>query len=366
MLKFLIKKKIILLILAVQFPLETVSARECLLPANESRDINLDGSCIYNEQITISQSNIKLNCNGATINGANSDAMVGVLLTSRNTGLRNVSIENCKIINFKNNGIRISSGVPIYKLSNSKSNNYINAPSNIVISNVQIVNTGRVGLYIDSYVTKLLFRDSLIKNSGMSGVYLEQATRNNIIKNNKIINNGGARSGVASREGISVDSSAYNKIIDNYFEGNAAGGIFLYKNCGEKIHSGKSEIRWQHSDNNEIINNVFKNEPVGVWIASRQSRNLQKWDCGDSPMDNDGVYYQDYANSNIIKNNTFCKSKIGVLIEGDNNIVENNTSDMDIDDFLKIPITKRGELLNLPPVGNVSKNNVVRACESKF
>ena len=363
---FLIKKKVILLIVAVLFPIKMVGAKDCLLPANKNGNIDLDGSCIYNDQVIISQSDIKLNCNGATIDGENSAGSIGVLLTSKKTELKNVRIENCKIINFKGNGIRITSGLPINKLSDSKSNNYNNAPSEITISNVQIINTGKVGVYIDSYVTKSLLTDSLIKNSGMSGVYLEQATRNNVIKNNKIINNGGARTGLASREGISVDSSAYNEITDNYFKDNAAGGIFLYKNCGEKIHSGKSKIRWQHSDNNNIVNNVFVNEPVGVWIASRQSRNLQKWDCGDSPMDSDGKYYQDYANNNIIKNNKFCKSNIGVLIEGDNNIVENNTSDRDIADLVKIPTTKRGELLNLPPVGNVNKNNVVRSCESIF
>ena len=35
------------------------------------------------------------------------------------------------------------------------------------------------------------------------------------------------------REGISVDGSYDNTIVGNVFAGNSAGGLFLYKNCGE-------------------------------------------------------------------------------------------------------------------------------------
>lgn len=38
------------------------------------------------------------------------------------------------------------------------------------------------------------------------------------------------------------------------------------------------------SDENIVRHNVFVGERVGVWLASRQSKDLSKWDCGDPPL----------------------------------------------------------------------------------
>jgi len=83
-------------------------------------------------------------------------------------------------------------------------------------------------------------------------------------------------------------------------------------------------IRWQHSDYNVIRNNTFVNEPVGIWLASRQNRDLSGFDCGDKPRDSSGKYFNDYADNNVVEGNKFEKIKNNIQNEGDDNIIKSH------------------------------------------
>lgn len=293
----------------------------CKLPAKNalSGQIELDGSCTYTQTVRLSQSNTNLNCNGATLEGGGT-LPIGIIIGGTKKKIENVTVENCQIKNFKNRGISITSGLRIKDFSADRDENYKLAPSHIVIDRVAVLNSGRVGVYFDSYVTDSTLKNSTVKGSGKPGVYLEQATQRLSILNNTIQGNG--RDG--RREGLAVDSSAHNVIDGNRFIGNAGGGVLIYKNCGENYQSGNSAIRWQSSDFNFIKNNTFIDEPVGVWIASRQSKDLSKWGCGDAAVDPAGKHYMDHANNNVVDSNEFCNTKTAVRIEGDNNQVMRN------------------------------------------
>ncbi len=179
--------------------------------------------------------------------------------------------------------------------------------------------SGRVGIYFDDYVTHSTLSHSIVRDSYMSGIYLEHSSRNNKVVDNQIIDNGHERFGKGKREGLAVDSSAYNLIEGNRFESNGAGGVFLYKNCGEHFSTGKSVIRWQHSDYNVIRNNTFVNEPVGIWLASRQNRDLSGFDCGDKPREGSLKFYPDYADNNVVEGNHFFGGKVMVRNDGQGN-----------------------------------------------
>jgi parallel beta-helix repeat protein len=340
----------------------TANQPTCHVPdaANLQGNVRLQANCVYPQSLVISHSNTHLDCQGATLDGDNRRAF-GVVVNSKGQPLENVSVKNCKIRDFTHSGIRITSDIPANQLSSDHQENYRRTPTKVLIDHVDVQDSGRVGIYFDAYVTDSTIKNSAISESVGSGIYLEQASKGNKIINNKIINNGNTDKS-PKREGIAIDSSAYNKIISNSLSGNGLGGIFLYKNCGEKIHSGKSTIRWQHSDYNEITGNNFSNENVGVWIASRQSKNLLLWDCGDKSIDKEGHYYEDFSNNNLFDGNVFCNTDTPIIVEGDNNKIVGNFFDSLNPKQIILPITKREIFLGKKTIGNIVAKSELTIC----
>lgn len=322
----------------------------CALPKIKGI-VNLNKNCIYQGPLIITEDNVVLNCEGAMFNGENKRG-TGIIINAEGKGAKNIKIHNCRITNYTYNGIRIASGTAANKLNENHEINYKNSVQNVLIDNVEVSNIERVGIYLEAYVTNITIKNSTINKSGGVGIYLDQASRNNKIISNKLMGNG-ILDPRHAREAIAVDSSANNIIQDNTFQGNGLGSIFLYKNCGEKFSSGKSVLRWQHSDNNIINENIFLNEKVGIWISSRQSYDLKNWDCGDKPMDSIGRYYEDFSNNNKIEKNKFCKIPTPIRVEGDNNKIINNFFDEKNAVEVEIPTSMREKLLGKKAVGNV-------------
>ena len=122
---------------------------------------------------------------------------------------------------------------------------------------------------------------------GSSGIYLEAGSADNVVTSNSIRDNGFRENGPGGsiftfagarfrfwgigREGISIDGSRRNLVAGNSFEGNSAGGIFLYTNCGEYVNSRPE--RWFQrrygADDNMIVANRFEGGVNGVWVGSR-------------------------------------------------------------------------------------------------
>ncbi|NIA87086.1 right-handed parallel beta-helix repeat-containing protein [Rahnella aceris] len=295
----------------------SMHSHECELPEVRG-NTTLSPHCVYKEAVIITSSNTTLDCRGAVLEGDN-ERPFGILINSKGKPLSDVTVRNCKVRHFTRSGIRITSDIAANKLSPNHEENYRRTPTRITLENVEVSGSGRVGIYFDDYVTHSTLSHSIVRDSYMSGIYLEHSSRNNKIVGNQIINNGHERFGKGKREGLAVDSSAYNLIEGNRFESNGAGGVFLYKNCGEHFSTGKSVIRWQHSDYNVIRNNTFVNEPVGIWLASRQNRDLSGFDCGDKPREGSLKFYPDYADNNVVGQNQFLKVKNLVINDGKHN-----------------------------------------------
>jgi len=87
------------------------------------------------------------------------------------------------------------------------------------------------------------------------------------------------------REGIAVDGSRDNRISNNWIAENSAGGVFLYTNCGEYVHSDPTN--WvEHrfgADDNTITGNLIAGGRAGVWVGSRMAENVYPMDCSDVP-----------------------------------------------------------------------------------
>ena len=295
----------------------SMHSHECELPEVRG-NTTLSPHCVYKEAVIITSSNTTLDCRGAVLEGDN-ERPFGIMINSKGKPLSDVTVRNCKVRHFTRSGIRITSDIAANKLSPNHEKNYRRTPTRITLENVEVTGSGRVGIYFDDYVTHSTLSHSIVRDSYMSGIYLEHSSRNNKVVDNQIIDNGHERFGKGKREGLAVDSSAYNLIEGNRFESNGAGGVFLYKNCGEHFSTGKSVIRWQHSDYNIIRNNTFVNEPVGIWLASRQNRDLSGFDCGDKPREGSLKFYPDYADNNVVGQNQFLKVKNLVINDGKHN-----------------------------------------------
>ncbi|MCK5897338.1 MAG: right-handed parallel beta-helix repeat-containing protein, partial [Cocleimonas sp.] len=194
----------------------------------------------------------------------------------------------------------------------------------------------KAGIFVQRYITDLVINKSTITDSGDMGVYLESGSQKTTISNSTFSKNGETTYSIEDRkrtprarkrEAIAVDSSAYNTIRNNKFINNAGGAIFMYKNCYENSTKTSELPRYQGSNFNLIEDNLFSDERKGVWIASRQSRDLENFNCGDAALlitDKDEKYYEDFAKNNRIINNRFESNEKAVIVEDDNNTVSNN------------------------------------------
>lgn len=325
-------------------------------------DTKLKRGCTYHQSIVISSSNSSLDCDGATLDGKGK-LKYGIQVVSGGKELKNVKIENCKVKDFTINGVMVGSGIPDFKRSKNRQENYKTSPTEVDINNVDVDGSGNVGVYLYSYVANVTLRNSVVRGSKSSGIYLEQSSQSNKIINNIVRDNGvwdGPRTG--QREGLSVDSSAKNLIQGNTFLNNSAGGIFLYKNCGENFSKGMAVLRWQSSNDNVIRNNKFIDEKVGIWVASRQGSDLSHRDCGDPSLDDSRKYYQDYANNNLVEGNKFCRNGQYVRIGGNNNVVRNNKADVDPERLVVEPLNMTTRLTGVPPQGNIIEGNGYEVC----
>jgi parallel beta-helix repeat protein len=272
-------------------------AVECVLEStNLSGPVELDPQCVYRKSVVIQESNTTLDCRGARIEG---DKFRSITIKG---DIDNVVVRDCYMIS--EGGILVSP--PPRQEGESDEEWRARSPTGVHIENVHIKGTIGTGIFIGPAVVGVTFEKSIVEDAGSAGIYLEYATQHNVIRDNLVRNNGYRaggdelpRTGWARREGIAVDASAFNLIENNTVESNAFGGVFLYKNCWEYHTDADQEQRHQHAHSNVIRGNHFRDQDFGVWVASRQARDMGAWLCGDdTPYDNpfvlDEVFHENY------------------------------------------------------------------------
>ncbi|WP_312782941.1 right-handed parallel beta-helix repeat-containing protein [Brevundimonas sp.] len=170
------------------------------------------------------------------------------------------------------------------------------APSHVELERVTIVGTGSIPLYVGPGVTRLsLTNSTLTGRSDATALYLDAESADNRIENNSIA--------VATRrEAVAVDGSARNRIMGNRLTLAGRGGVFLYRNCGER-----GVIRHQTPSDNQITDNVFSGaawlRPQLVVVGSREGRRSycgadRGYPWGSSADDGDR------ATGNVVARNT--------------------------------------------------------------
>jgi len=276
-----------------------------------------------------------------------------------------VTIKNCIVDGARNEGIFVRPPINAQEMANLPiEERFKISPRSIRIINSTSVNSGTAGIYVGNYAQDTLIENSMIKNSGSVGIYLDASSVRSTVNGSTISNNGygdplGRREKKGRREGVAIDSSAYNTLTNNVFESNAIGGVYIYKNCWERHNDPMQVKRWQSASYNVMRSNHF-NEKIAVWIASRQAKNLKNMNCGDPPLA--PGYFRDYADHNTVELNVFEGGEIGVNIQDDFAVVKGNRFDGQLNACVILGSSLRDELLKLPIVNTVLADN---SCQTK-
>ena len=339
-------------------------------------DAHLDPSCTYTKGLEITASDVTLDCQGAVIESAPDAGGRGILLTTPvDVPLANVTVRNCIVGGFLNTMRVTRAGFKTLTPDNA----YDNTTSNILIENVALHDSRGVGLFVDGYTSDVTMRDLTVTRAGSSGIYLEAGSRQNLVERVVFTGNGIRENGPdgqtlqlggetyrwwgTGREGLSIDGSRDNVVRNNTFVDNMAGGIFLYKNCGEFVNDEPAQhwSRWTPASGNLIEANTFTHEDNGVWVASRAAENQLFMDCSDTPYVSDAItrIYRDPATDNTVRNNAFTDVTYGVRVEDDRTVVEGNvfTSDVGAHMAVLVGTLYRTEVLGEPVAGAVVRNN---------
>lgn len=323
-------------------------------------ETKLAPNCVYSATAVIRQGNTTLDCQGSIIDPGDLPGYA-VLVDSEGKSMSNVTIRNCHIRNANAIGIVVGWRAPDKAKAEqaTREEMYQRHPRNVTIANTIVENSDGAGIYIDDYVSQVTVSHvSLLRNKSM-GMYLEHSSRETTIEHSLFEENSVGK----KREGLAIDSSASNVVRRNVFRGNKSGGVFLYKNCFEHAATDSKQVRrWQGADDNIIEHNLFENEPVGVWIASRQSIDLKKLGCGDPYYGE--RYVLDAAQRNVVTRNRFTNVGRGVVVEDDNNTVTGNYFDQITEVCVQVGSKPRAEILHRPVGGVTVEDNACHLKES--
>jgi hypothetical protein len=289
--------------------------------------IELKPSDLVRKEIWISgaeASGVRLNCNGATLGGGfvqgqRTDRVLTIASigeSAHKSRPENIQILQCNIVGkvfvrgWNHDELRRSARHAGHTLRAQEA-----APKNILIDRTVITTSTETPLYVGAGVTHLTISRSKITGESKHGpaIYLDQESGFNRILDNyiavategkKICFLGQCIKYAPGREQIAVDGSADNLISGNHFGGLNHGGIYLYRNCGER-----GVIRHQAPQRNVISNNRFfyrhyTGSNPAIWLGSR---NGGKGYCdqdagfpfGSSANDNDEAFF------NEVKENRF-------------------------------------------------------------
>lgn len=248
-------------------------------------------------------SSITFDCNGAHIvrqSGNGDNVKIRSILRNgqwqrpQNLTLRNCNIQGAlRISGMDDDTLRSVSRRPDATRSIQAA-----APAHVTLDKVNITGSRRIPLYLRPGATYITIKNSHIGGqSDGPAVYFDMESVRNVFEHNTV-------EVLTKREQLALDGSAHNTIRHNRFLSPHKGGIFLYRNCGER-----GVIRHQTPSFNTISGNYFANKQAGayrpiIWVASRNG--------GKSYCGHDAGYAlgssaddRDFAESNRITGNRF-------------------------------------------------------------
>ena len=268
---------------------QLIGCSQAAAPVVVTVSSHLDPSCTYAGGISIVASDVVLDCQGALVQGTSGRGIE--ITTPADVSMSGDVVKNCRVDGFLNSIRATRDGFR----SLAEGHEYDHRLSDVTIEDSELSNSVGVGAYVDGYVNDVTLRRLRITGAGSTGIYLEAGSRHNTVADNVIHDNGFKEAGPTGqlevigglqfrywgtgREGLAIDGSYQNHVVGNSFEGNSAGGIFLYTNCGEYVTSNPA--RWfqrrTHADDNLVEQNTFTGGTHGVWVGARMGENTYPW-----------------------------------------------------------------------------------------
>ena len=250
----------------------------------------------FEATMVIMESRTSVSCEGSRFVGVTpvgGRLRDGVVLHARRP-LSDYSIAGCRFERFARHGVNFDSNATA-----------ATAPSGANVLDCEVVENEGVGVFVGPWASGSVVRGNSIRENGL-GIYLERESHHSIVESNEVRNNGTARGDRVSREGIAIDASHHNVIVNNVFETNDRAHISLYKNCGEVSPVGTVGIRRLASaSDNYIGHNHFIGGDVQLRVAARQGH-VQRCSASWYYVDEDGrTRYRDFAPNTMIDGNQF-------------------------------------------------------------
>ncbi|SKA78350.1 Right handed beta helix region [Thiothrix eikelboomii] len=293
--------------------------------------------------------NVSLDLNGSTLVSDKLMDAIRFTTTDPQRPSRNLSVKNGRIKGY---------GTALYvhrHLSPSDLQNLVRNPQgyypyiqqtatrNVMIDNLQFLNPRGTAVYVWVGNSKVTLKNSKITAAQGPAVYLDTGSFANVIVDNVITHSGfldpqgKPKQGRGLREAIAIDGSYNNRIARNTLTANARGGVHLYANCGEKVHSDPNYVpRIFEAKGNLIRNNRIQNNGAGgaVEIGKRVDWNLEDWDCA-KPVYASFLtfkYYWDNSGHNRVEAN---RGNGVINVRTDNNTLVANAQTVEVDSLVR-------------------------------
>ncbi|WP_141239769.1 right-handed parallel beta-helix repeat-containing protein [Candidatus Dactylopiibacterium carminicum] len=280
------------------------------------------------------------------------------MIDSRGEPLAGVTVRNCSFRRFARHGVLIHWGLANdRKLARypEREERWRRAPQDILLENLRVEQNAVMGIVIDDYVQRVtMARVSVIDNPGW-GLYWDHDSRGHLLIHSEVCRNG--HGSAFGKPGLSIDASSDNRVIDTAFEDNGRSAIELYRNCWEFAATNPRSVpREEGANRNQILGNRFIDEKVGVWIASRQSQDVSRMQCG-RPAYHEGRYVEDEARDNVVARNRFERLRgRGIVVEDDANSVIGNRFEHG-EGAISVGTPIRARVLHRPVVGTLLRDN---------
>ncbi len=276
-------------------------------------------------------SGVQIDCNGARLTGGRTHSRKSsVEIRSRppsgdrtdlsqwrrpeNIEIRDCRLEgNVRIISMANGGSDADAR-PSSRRAGHAARARAAAPRNITLRDLTIDGQGWTPLYISQGATQVRLLDSEILGLAESvAIYLDAESGNNEIRGNTI------HPRTTKRELIAIDGSSDNLIVNNQFSSLNHGGIYLYRNCGER-----GTVRHTTPTRNLILNNVFYYNKYGgskpaVYLGSRDGSASAGY-CNEDRGANLGSSAddRDFARYNVVMGNQIYKFRMRDMVRSKN------------------------------------------------
>jgi parallel beta-helix repeat protein len=296
----------------------TTSDSSCL-SIGASTKLASNVNCTTGDGITITASNIALDCDGKVINGGGIGS--GILINNYD----NVVIKNCNITNFYY-GVKVLSadGTQIIEGNDLRLNDfygiYLYQTENTLIDSNSLINDNN-GVYMIGAGNTTITNNTINLQKKFYGIYGFNSNIN-IIANNTLWDN---------YHGIYLVNSSYTNASNNNITSSDVYSLFVHKSTSNSyftnnnLSTGLEAVRIKSSsNNNQFIGNIITNHTnYGVYSTDSDSNTF----TNNSIQNNSANVYLSNSKTNNFVNNSITLGASGIQALSSSNglILTNNT-----------------------------------------